>query len=103
MVLADANGKLQGIPSPTREKALRDILRVGTSAGGARAKAVIAWNPRQRGALRPGRGGPGLRVLAAEVRRREAATSDKELDDPKGYGAIEYAYHLMAEAPPASR
>ena len=27
-----------------KEKALRDILRVGTSAGGARAKAVIAWN-----------------------------------------------------------
>ena len=28
-----------------REDALRDILRVGTSAGGARAKAVVAWNP----------------------------------------------------------
>ena len=28
-----------------KEEALRDILRVGTSAGGARAKAVIAWNP----------------------------------------------------------
>src|SRR5436190_7226951 len=27
-----------------REEALTDILRVGTSAGGARAKAVIAWN-----------------------------------------------------------
>ena len=27
------------------DKALRDILQVGTSAGGARAKAVIAWNP----------------------------------------------------------
>ncbi len=29
----------------SRERALTDILRVGTSAGGARAKAVIAWNP----------------------------------------------------------
>ena len=28
-----------------KEKALMDILRVGTSAGGARAKAIIAWNP----------------------------------------------------------
>ena len=28
-----------------REQAMRDILSVGTSAGGARAKAVIAWNP----------------------------------------------------------
>ena len=29
-----------------REESLKDILRVGTSAGGARAKAVIAWNPK---------------------------------------------------------
>ena len=29
---------------PARQQALSDILRVGTSAGGARAKAVIAWN-----------------------------------------------------------
>ncbi len=28
-----------------KEQALREILKVGTSAGGARAKAVIAWNP----------------------------------------------------------
>ena len=28
-----------------KERALREILKVGTSAGGARAKAVIAWNP----------------------------------------------------------
>src|SRR5690625_7876881 len=27
-----------------RERAMRDKLRVGTSAGGARAKALIAWN-----------------------------------------------------------
>jgi len=38
-------GDLQGHFSEVgKEKALRDILRVGTSAGGARAKAVIAWN-----------------------------------------------------------
>ena len=30
--------------SEKRKNALGDILRVGTSAGGARAKAVIAWN-----------------------------------------------------------
>src|SRR5580698_28475 len=29
-----------------RRHALNEILRVGTSAGGARAKAVIAWNPK---------------------------------------------------------
>ncbi|MEJ1464534.1 MAG: HipA N-terminal domain-containing protein, partial [Candidatus Sedimenticola sp. (ex Thyasira tokunagai)] len=28
------------------QRAIEDILRVGTSAGGARAKAVLSWNPR---------------------------------------------------------
>ena len=38
-------GDLQGhFHEAGKEKSLRDILRVGTSAGGARAKAVIAWN-----------------------------------------------------------
>jgi serine/threonine-protein kinase HipA len=38
-------GDLQGhFHEAGKEKALRDILSVGTSAGGARAKAVIAWN-----------------------------------------------------------
>jgi serine/threonine-protein kinase HipA len=81
-----------------RRDALMDILRIGTSAGGARAKAVIAWNP-----------------ATNEVRSGQVATDegfeywllkfdgvsgnrDKELEDPKGYGAIEYAYSLMAEA-----
>ncbi len=31
--------------SADEEKALLDILKIGNSAGGARAKAVIAWNP----------------------------------------------------------
>lgn len=29
----------------SKERALQDILRVGSSAGGARAKALIVWNP----------------------------------------------------------
>jgi serine/threonine-protein kinase HipA len=32
--------------SARRKNALNDILRVGASVGGARAKAVIAWNPK---------------------------------------------------------
>ena len=40
--------------SDRRKNALNDILRVGTSAGGARAKAVIAWNP-ETNEVRPGR------------------------------------------------
>ncbi|MDB4353938.1 type II toxin-antitoxin system HipA family toxin [Akkermansiaceae bacterium] len=78
------------------EEALADILRVGTSAGGARAKAVIAWNPTTN-QIRSGQtpleqGFEPWLVKFDGV----AGNSDKELDDPRGYGRIEYAYHLMA-------
>ena len=80
-----------------REEALRDILRVGTSAGGARAKAVIAWNP-ETNEVRSGQidAGPGFDYWLLKF-DGVAGNKDKELEDPKGYGAIEYAYHFMAQ------
>lgn len=81
-----------------KEKALRDILRVGTSAGGARAKAVIAWN-RETNEVCSGQiaAGDGFDYWLLKF-DGVAGNKDKELEDPKGYGAIEYAYHLMAKA-----
>ncbi len=81
-----------------REKALRDILQVGTSAGGARAKAVIAWN-RATNEVRSGQiaAGEGFDYWLLKF-DGVAGNKDKEMEDPKGYGAIEYAYHLMAKA-----
>jgi serine/threonine-protein kinase HipA len=81
-----------------KEKALRDILRVGTSAGGARAKAVIAWN-RETNEVRSGQitADEGFDYWLLKF-DGVAGNKDKELDDPKGYGAIEYAYHRMAKA-----
>lgn len=80
-----------------KEHALREIMRVGASAGGARAKAVIAWNPATN-EVRSGQ------VKAPEgfqywLLKFDGVTDnrDKELADPKGYGAIEYAYFLMAK------
>lgn len=80
-----------------RAQALRDILRVGTSAGGARAKAVIAWN-RQTNEVRSGQiaAGPGFEYWLLKF-DGVSGNKDKELDDPRGYGAIEYAYYLMAQ------
>ena len=79
-----------------KEEALRDILRVSTSAGGARAKAIIAWNP-DAGEVRSGQvkagEGFGYWVLKFDG---VSGNRDKELADPMGYGAIEYAYHKMA-------
>ena len=81
-----------------KAKALADILRVGTSAGGARAKAVIAWNEKTN-EVRSGQIGAGdgfdywlLKFDGVTGNR------DKEQDDPRGYGVVEYAYHLMARA-----
>lgn len=80
-----------------KETALRDILRVGTSAGGARAKAVIAWNPATN-EVRSGQvaAGDGFEYWLLKF-DGVAGNKDKELEDPKGYGAIEYAYYLMAK------
>lgn len=82
--------------SAARERALRDILRVGTSAGGARAKAVLAWNPTTN-QVRSGQieAEPGFEYWILKF-DGVAANRDKELDTPQGYGAIEYAYSLMA-------
>jgi serine/threonine-protein kinase HipA len=75
---------------------LSDILRVGTSAGGARAKAVIAWNPQtnrvRSGQLPADRGFEHWLLKFDGVR----GNKDKELEDPQGYGVIEYAYSKMA-------
>jgi len=81
-----------------REQAIRDLLLVGTSAGGARAKAVIAWNP-QTNAVRSGQvdAGPGFQYWLLKF-DGVSANRDKELDDPRGFGAIEFAYYLMATA-----
>ncbi len=75
-------------------KALPDILKIGTSAGGARAKAVIAYN-----------------TLTGEVRSGQAeapkgfthwlikfdGVTDRQFGASFGYGRVEMAYHLMAK------
>ena len=78
-------------------EALAQIIQVGTSAGGARAKAVIAWNPQtneiRSGQLQNGSGFEYWLIKFDGVR----GNSDKELADSDGYGQVEYAYYLMAK------
>jgi serine/threonine-protein kinase HipA len=98
-VLTERTQLAVSFAEPEREQALRDILSVGTSAGGARAKAVIAWNPSTKevrsGQVDPGDGFEHWLLKFDGVR----GNRDKEqLEDPRGYGAIEYAYSLMAKA-----
>jgi len=77
-------------------EAINDILRVGTSAGGARAKAILAWN-KETNEFRSGQVGAG-KGFEYWIMKFDGITSstDVEVATPKGYGKIEYAYHLMA-------
>lgn len=77
---------------------LTEIIRVGTSAGGARAKALIAWNE-TTGEIRSGQLNQP-RSFTQWLLKFDGVDGnrDKELADPLGYGRIEYAYSHMARA-----
>ena len=74
------------------------ILRVGSSAGGARAKALIGWNEKT-GEVRSGQvklpADFGYWLIKFDG---VTGNGDKEEDDKWGYGRVEYAYYLMAKA-----
>lgn len=88
-------GKLTG---DNDQCAIEDILRVGTSAGGARAKAVLAWNAETQ-EFRSGQT-QAPRGFSHWLMKFDGVTGkkDKETVDPEGFGRIEYAYYLMAKA-----
>jgi serine/threonine-protein kinase HipA len=79
--------------SHDEQKALSDILKIGTSAGGARAKAVIAYNP-TTGEVRSGQAqapeGFSHWLLKFD------GVDDSQFGTTSGYGRVEMAYHLMA-------
>lgn len=75
---------------------LANIIRVGTSAGGARAKAVVTWNP-HTDEIRSGQfdAAPGFEHWLLKF---DGMGKDLELGGSADYGRIEYAYHQMATA-----
>ncbi|MCF6264735.1 MAG: type II toxin-antitoxin system HipA family toxin [Xanthomonadales bacterium] len=79
------------------DEALLDILSVGTSAGGARAKAVIAFNPENK-QVRSGQLNllPGFEHWLIKFDGVEF-NGDWGISDPQGYGLLEYSYYLMAK------
>ena len=76
--------------------ALTQIIQVGTSAGGARAKAVVAWNPKNN-EIRAGQFDVA-QGFEHWILKFDGLRANEALGDPQGYGRIEYAYHLMARA-----
>lgn len=79
-----------------KDEDLNEILRVGTSAGGARAKAVIAWNS-ETNEVRSGQAEtpPGFEHWLLKFDGVDSSFDG--VRDPQGYGRIEYAYSLMAK------
>jgi len=75
---------------------LRQIIQVGTSAGGARAKATIAWNP-QTQEVRTGQFDIP-EGFQAWLLKFDGIGADEQLGEGRNYGRIEYAYSLMAKA-----
>jgi len=79
----------------TNQDALLDILRIGTSAGGARAKAVLAYNE-NTGEVKSGQAEAPAGFTHWLLKFDGA--SDIELGKTAGFGRIEYAYYQMAKA-----
>ena len=86
------SGKFDG--DRETEAAITNLIQVGTSAGGARAKAVIAWNPKTH-EIRSGQlpADPGFDYWLLKL---DGVGKDSELGTGGFYGRIEYAYYLMA-------
>ncbi|MGI8583947.1 MAG: type II toxin-antitoxin system HipA family toxin [Chitinophagaceae bacterium] len=86
----------KGLNTNIKDKdGLLNIIKVGTSAGGARAKAIIAFNDKTK-EIRSGQ----FEVSAgfAHWLIKLDGVTNEDLGDPKGYGRIEYAYYKMAVA-----
>jgi serine/threonine-protein kinase HipA len=97
-VLSQRQGFATSFEDGAGSDGLRDILRVGTSAGGARAKAVIAWNPTTnevRSCEVPSPAGFEPWILKFDG---VSGNEDRDVGVPLGYGALEYAYSRMARA-----
>lgn len=77
-----------------KKEAIASIIRVGTSAGGQRAKAVIAYNDKT-GEVRSGQvdapAGFDYWLLKLD------GVTNKQLGDPEHFGEIEYIHYLLAK------
>lgn len=82
---------IQGV----RQEGMMDILRIGTSAGGARPKAIIAYNSKT-GEVRSGQTSApkGFEHYLIKL----DGVSDIQFGESNGWGRVEMAYHLMAVA-----
>jgi serine/threonine-protein kinase HipA len=91
--ILNSRADFQADLSSEEQSALSDILKIGTSAGGARAKAVIAFNPKT-GEVKSGQvkapAGFSYWIIKFD------GVHDSQFGASAGYGRVEMAYYLMA-------
>jgi len=92
-ILSDRNEFATNL-SIENNKALIDILKIGTSTGGARAKAVIAYNPLTK-EIRSGQ--TDAPTGFSHWLLKFDGVADKQFGASSGYGRVEMAYSLMAK------
>jgi len=93
-VLTERKQLVASLRRGEEEDAMQQMLSVGTSAGGARAKAVIAWNPDSdeiRSGQFPAGEGFGYWLL-----KLDGVEDDRTPGETKGWGLVEFAYAQMA-------
>jgi serine/threonine-protein kinase HipA len=97
-VLAEREQFVTELSEHPDEEAMKAILAVGSSAGGARPKAFIAYNDTTH-QVRSGQvqAGEGFKYWLLKF-DGVARSGDHGLTDPQGWGAIEFAYSKMARA-----
>ena len=92
-----ARDAVQGtLSSDKQSEPLQQIFSVGTSAGGARAKAVVNYNPATE-EIRAGNRIPSP-GFSAWLLKFDGIGEDRQLGETQNYGRIEFAYSLMAAA-----
>lgn len=94
-VLANRSNLVASLRQPDKQDTLREILRVGTSAGGARAKALIALDPKTE-EVRSGQIESGSGFEHWILKFDGVAEDSHELDASRGYGVVEWVYAQMA-------
>ncbi len=93
---ADILQKRKNIHIKENSDTMKQIIKVGTSAGGAKAKAVIAWN-KKTGDIRSGQVETGSGYEYWIIKFDGTSVEDTKADK-RCYTRIEYAYYLMAKA-----
>jgi len=81
--------------SKEERSAMTQILKIGTSAGGARPKAIIAFNPKT---LQVRSGQTSVPVGFEHWLIKLDGVSDEQFGESTGYGRVEMAYYEMARA-----